>query len=49
MSAETLTLATNVADIEDKKLNEIFMEGWNIYEDLEKTSLPFNSTEFQVS
>ena len=33
---------------EDKKLNEIFLDGWDLYEELEKTSLPFSSGAYQV-
>lgn len=32
---------------EDKKLKEIFLDGWDLYEELEKTSLPFSSDEYQ--
>ncbi|KAH8274024.1 hypothetical protein KR044_008107 [Drosophila immigrans] len=32
---------------EDKKLSDIFLNGWNLYDELEVTELPFNGTEFQ--
>ena len=35
-------------DSENKKLHDIFLDGWNGYEELEVISLPFNSREFQV-
>ncbi|KAH8305424.1 hypothetical protein KR018_004250 [Drosophila ironensis] len=31
----------------DKKLSEIFLSAWNLSDELEVTSLPFNSSEFQ--
>lgn len=33
---------------EEQKLSDIFLNGWNLYDELEVTELPFNSTEFQV-
>ncbi|XP_062123454.1 immunoglobulin-binding protein 1 [Drosophila sulfurigaster albostrigata] len=33
---------------EDKKLSDIFLNGWNLYDELEVTELPFNGTEFQT-
>ncbi|XP_068150515.1 immunoglobulin-binding protein 1 [Drosophila tropicalis] len=32
---------------EDEKLSDIFLAGWNLYDELEVTELPFNSSEFQ--
>ncbi|KAH8377929.1 hypothetical protein KR093_008015 [Drosophila rubida] len=32
---------------EDKKLSDIFLNGWNLYDELEVTELPFNGSEFQ--
>lgn len=32
---------------EDKNLKQIFSDGWDSYEELEKTSLPFSSAEYQ--
>ncbi|XP_055903738.1 immunoglobulin-binding protein 1 [Eupeodes corollae] len=32
---------------EDKKLHEIFLNGWDLYEELEKTTLPFSSEKYQ--
>ena len=41
---------TTASDVEkdNKKLHDIFVEGWNEFEQLEVTNLPFNSKEFQV-
>lgn len=33
---------------EDKKLSDIFLSGWNLFDELEVTELPFNGSEFQV-
>lgn len=33
---------------EEKKLSDIFLNGWNLFDELEITDLPFNGTEFQV-
>lgn len=33
---------------EEQKLSDIFLNGWNLFDELEVTELPFNSTEFQV-
>ncbi|XP_020809398.1 immunoglobulin-binding protein 1 [Drosophila serrata] len=35
------------AGCEDKKLSDIFLSGWNIFDELEVSELPFNSSEFQ--
>ncbi|EDV33153.1 uncharacterized protein Dana_GF23124 [Drosophila ananassae] len=32
---------------EDKKLSDIFLSGWNLFDELEVTELPFNGSEFQ--
>ncbi|KAH8403356.1 hypothetical protein KR222_011351 [Zaprionus bogoriensis] len=32
---------------EEKKLTDIFLNGWNLFDELEVTELPFNGTEFQ--
>lgn len=33
----------------DQSLQTIFSKGWEGFEELEETSLPFNSAEYQVS
>jgi len=38
----------NTAGGEDQKLTDIFLKGWNIFDELEVTELPFNGSEFQV-
>lgn len=40
--------ATVESNGEEKKLSDIFLNGWNLFDELEVTELPFNSTEFQV-
>lgn len=40
----------NIADATngvEKKLSDIFLTGWNLYDDLEVSDLPFNGSEFQ--
>ncbi|BFF93778.1 immunoglobulin-binding protein 1 [Drosophila madeirensis] len=32
---------------EDKKLSDIFLSGWNLYDELDVSDLPFNGSEFQ--
>ncbi|XP_034669378.1 immunoglobulin-binding protein 1 [Drosophila subobscura] len=32
---------------EDKKLTDIFLSGWNLYDELDVSDLPFNGSEFQ--
>ena len=32
---------------DDKKLHDLFMDAWNLYEELDKTALSFNSAEYQ--
>jgi len=42
----------NIADATngvEKKLSDIFLTGWNLYDDLEVSDLPFNGSEFQVN
>lgn len=40
--------ATVESNGEEQKLSDIFLNGWNLFDELEVTELPFNSTEFQV-
>lgn len=40
--------ATVKSNGEEKKLTDIFLNGWNLFDELEVTELPFNGTEFQV-
>ncbi|XP_017075534.2 immunoglobulin-binding protein 1 [Drosophila eugracilis] len=39
--------ASNTVGSEDQKLSDIFLSGWNIFDELEVTELPFNGSEFQ--
>ncbi|XP_001357338.3 immunoglobulin-binding protein 1 [Drosophila pseudoobscura] len=39
--------AAAAAGGEDKKLSDIFLSGWNLYEELDVSELPFNGSEFQ--
>ncbi|KAH8248465.1 hypothetical protein KR032_011707 [Drosophila birchii] len=39
--------ADGAAGGEDKKLSDIFLSGWNIFDELEVSELPFNGSEFQ--
>lgn len=38
--------ADNITD--NRKLQEIFLEGWDIYEFLDETTIDTNGVEFQV-
>lgn len=38
----------DVVDGEEKKLSDIFLSGWNLFDELEVTDLPFNGAPFQV-
>ncbi|KAH8413083.1 hypothetical protein KR009_007820 [Drosophila setifemur] len=35
------------AGAEEQKLSDIFLNGWNLFDELEVTELPFNGSEFQ--
>ncbi|XP_017857840.1 PREDICTED: immunoglobulin-binding protein 1 [Drosophila arizonae] len=37
----------DVVDGEEKKLSDIFLSGWNLFDELEVTDLPFNGAPFQ--
>ncbi|XP_030376764.1 immunoglobulin-binding protein 1 [Scaptodrosophila lebanonensis] len=37
----------SAASGEERKLFDIFLSGWNLFDELEVTDLPFNGTEFQ--
>ncbi|XP_022220086.2 immunoglobulin-binding protein 1 [Drosophila obscura] len=39
--------AVAAAGGEDKKLSDIFLTGWNLYDELETSDLPFNGSELQ--
>lgn len=40
--------AVAATDGEEKKLSDIFLSGWNLFDELEVTELPFNGIPFQV-
>ncbi|KAL7739919.1 hypothetical protein ACLKA6_003395 [Drosophila palustris] len=40
-------IAAESTNGEEKKLSDIFLNGWNLFDELEVTELPFNGNEFQ--